>query len=195
MSHIWMSHDTFTRRPSCCTRAPTTCSTTRHCVRTKTTPFFKDCRATGTISRKSARYLKQKWRSLLRILSQIPQYNPRARERRTQTTKILESLLATQDIMHKNWSADFWEISSRYPNTIHALVSAVLKLQRKTVLPEGLTLYRGLGRALLPPEFYASAKATGIKGLTEFGFMSTTSKVQLCCSVLQCVVVCCSVLQ
>ena len=71
----------------------------------------------------------------------------------------------------------------------------MLKLQRKTVLPEGLTLYRGLGRALLPPEFYASAKATGIKGLTEFGFMSTTSKVQLCCSVLQCVAVCCSVLR
>ena len=54
-------------------------------------------------------------------------------------------------------------------------VSAVLKIQRKVPLPEGLVLYRGLGRACLPPEFY-SANKHGIKGLAEFGFMSTTRK-------------------
>ena len=43
---------------------------------------------------------------------------------------------------------------NKYPNTIHALVSAVLKLQRKNVtMPENLTLYRGLGCALLPPVY------------------------------------------
>jgi len=64
---------------------------------------------------------------------------------------------------------------NKFPNTIHALVSAVLKLQRKNVeMPENLILYRGLGRAVLPPEFYGSVKEPGVKGLTEFGFMSST---------------------
>jgi len=49
----------------------------------------------------------------------------------------------------------------------------VLKLQRVMKLPEGITLYRGLGKAKLPDEFFRLDEY-GTKGLTEFGFMSTT---------------------
>jgi hypothetical protein len=75
----------------------------------------------------------------------------------------------------KYTTADGTEHVNTFTNTIHALVSAVIKIQRKVPLPDSLTLYRGLGQAFLPKEFFESNKS-GIKGLTEFGFMSTTRK-------------------
>mmetsp|Transcript_7274 Transcript_7274/g.25041 ORF Transcript_7274/g.25041 Transcript_7274/m.25041 type:complete len:485 (-) Transcript_7274:36-1490(-) len=62
---------------------------------------------------------------------------------------------------------------NNYPSTIHALVSALIKLQSAMDIPEGLTLYRGLGHSSLPAGFYG--EDGGMKGFTELGFMSTTT--------------------
>mmetsp|Transcript_11745 Transcript_11745/g.26978 ORF Transcript_11745/g.26978 Transcript_11745/m.26978 type:complete len:844 (-) Transcript_11745:27-2558(-) len=70
---------------------------------------------------------------------------------------------------------DFYEQlqGNCYPSTIHALVSALIKLQSAMDIPEGLTLYRGLGHSALPAGFYG--EDGGVKGFTELGFMSTTT--------------------
>ncbi len=62
-----------------------------------------------------------------------------------------------------------------YATTIHVLVSAVVKIARVTRLPPGLELYRGLGGLVEVPESFRRADASGRRGYTEFGFLSTTS--------------------
>ena len=63
-----------------------------------------------------------------------------------------------------------------FTNTIVALVSAVSKLMEQGEgLFVGMMVYRGLGAACLPTEFY-SESLEAILGYCEFGFMSTTSK-------------------
>jgi hypothetical protein len=64
---------------------------------------------------------------------------------------------------------------NHFPTTIHVLVSAVQKLSRASRLPEGLLLYRGLGGTVGLPQTFFRSDATGCKGFTEWGFMSTTS--------------------
>ena len=66
-----------------------------------------------------------------------------------------------------------------YATTISVLVSAVQKIARAMKLPEGLRLFRGLGKLMdLPKEFF-TADAQGCKGFVEWGFMSTTSDEQV----------------
>jgi hypothetical protein len=50
-----------------------------------------------------------------------------------------------------------------FSNTIYALVSAVVKLQRKSDLPTGLVLYR-YSTLLYPTVFYACDVTTGCAG-------------------------------
>ena len=64
-----------------------------------------------------------------------------------------------------------------YPNTIHALVSAALKLQRQAPPLHRVTLYRGLARP--PANLSFPASDTEAAGFTEFGFMSTTRNKEM----------------
>ena len=62
--------------------------------------------------------------------------------------------------------------------TIHALVSAVIKIALVTKLPEGLELYRGLGGLAQLPDSVFHTDANGCRGYAEWGlwgFLSTTS--------------------
>jgi len=62
-----------------------------------------------------------------------------------------------------------------YVTTIHAVVSAVLKLSRIWKLPHDRKVFRGLGGMLLPDKFWNEDKY-GCRGGVEFALMSTTIK-------------------
>jgi hypothetical protein len=64
---------------------------------------------------------------------------------------------------------------NRFPTTIAALASAVLKIARVTKLPLNLELYRGLGGLADLPASFWKADGSGCRGYMEYGFMSTTS--------------------
>ena len=64
-------------------------------------------------------------------------------------------------------------LKSRSPTSIHTLVSATLKLSRKTKIPSTRKAYRGLGRMQLGPEWF-SPDPRGSRSGVELGFMSTT---------------------
>ncbi len=71
---------------------------------------------------------------------------------------------------------------NEYTTTISVLVSAVHKIANAIKLPEGLKLFRGLGGLMdLPREFFMAdkEKGNGCKGFVEWGFMSTTSDMQV----------------
>jgi hypothetical protein len=60
-----------------------------------------------------------------------------------------------------------------YTTSIHVLVSATLKLSRKTRIPRGRKAFRGLGNMKLGTEWFAP-DARGARSGVELGFMSTT---------------------
>mmetsp|Transcript_89171 Transcript_89171/g.238053 ORF Transcript_89171/g.238053 Transcript_89171/m.238053 type:complete len:1095 (+) Transcript_89171:694-3978(+) len=62
-----------------------------------------------------------------------------------------------------------------FPTTIFVLVSSIQKLSRVQFLPEGLSLYRGLGGNVKFSQSFFECDKHGIRGFTEWGFMSTTS--------------------
>jgi hypothetical protein len=68
---------------------------------------------------------------------------------------------------------------NHFATTLHVLVSAVQKLSRVVAVPDGLVLYRGLGcDAQLPAHFF-ERDLQGCRGICEWGFMSTTSSLQV----------------
>ena len=81
----------------------------------------------------------------------------------------------------RQWPAKDYEVlktaDNLFATTIHVLVSAVQKIARAQRLPDGLRLYRGLGGLMDLPESFlrAAAASGGVRGFTEWGFMSTTS--------------------
>ncbi len=65
------------------------------------------------------------------------------------------------------------QADERYPTSILTLVSAVVKISRKTRIPAARKVYRGLGAMKLDDEWFRRDE----RGLTtgvELGFMSTT---------------------
>jgi hypothetical protein len=60
-----------------------------------------------------------------------------------------------------------------YATSIHTLVSAILKMSRKTTIPRGRKAYRGLARMRLGSEWF-SPDERGARSGVELGFMSTT---------------------
>jgi hypothetical protein len=62
---------------------------------------------------------------------------------------------------------------NRYTTSILVLVSSALKLSRHTKIPKGRTVFRGLGRTRLGPEWF-NKDARGVSSGVELGFMSTT---------------------
>lgn len=62
-----------------------------------------------------------------------------------------------------------------YVTTIHAIVSAVIKLSRIWKLPHDRKVYRGLGGMLLPEKFWKEDQF-GCRGGVELALMSTTIK-------------------
>ncbi len=66
-----------------------------------------------------------------------------------------------------------------YTTTIFVLISAVQKVARVMKLPEGTQLYRGMGGLMDLPEHFFRADAQGVKGFVEWGFMSTTSNLEV----------------
>ncbi|KAJ1492128.1 ankyrin repeat-containing domain protein [Baffinella frigidus] len=65
-----------------------------------------------------------------------------------------------------------------YATTIHLIVSGVIKLSRRTVLPKDRVVYRGLGDLELPEEFLKEDRF-GVRGGVEFGLMSTTEDLRV----------------
>lgn len=74
---------------------------------------------------------------------------------------------------------DYKDGDNLFSTTIFVLASAVQKLARQTVVPEGALLYRGLGGLTVLPSFFSAPDEHGCKGYTEWGFMSTTSKKEI----------------
>jgi hypothetical protein len=66
-----------------------------------------------------------------------------------------------------------------FTTTLHVLVSAVGKLARTARIPDGLPLYRGLGGETVLPEHFTRCDGNGCRGLAEWGFMSTTSSLEV----------------
>jgi Ran GTPase-activating protein (RanGAP) involved in mRNA processing and transport len=64
---------------------------------------------------------------------------------------------------------------NRYETTVFAISSGVMKIAKATRVPPSRTLYRGLGGAVLPPQFWRG-DAAGFRGGVELGLMSTTSR-------------------
>jgi hypothetical protein len=62
---------------------------------------------------------------------------------------------------------------SKYTTSIHALISAILKISRKTEIPSARKVYRGLSGIVLD-EKWSGTNAQGAKGGMELGFLSTT---------------------
>jgi ankyrin repeat protein len=64
--------------------------------------------------------------------------------------------------------------SRSYSTTLFVLASAIVKLTRVQKISCGTRLYRGLGGDVELPEFFEKPDARGRKGITEYGFLSTT---------------------
>jgi hypothetical protein len=61
-----------------------------------------------------------------------------------------------------------------YTTTIHAIASALQKVARVTMLPDGGKVYRGMSGVLLPEKFQV-ADEYGCRGGVELGFLSTST--------------------
>jgi hypothetical protein len=59
--------------------------------------------------------------------------------------------------------------------TLFCITSGIKKLGRYTDLPEDRKVYRGLGRMLLPPQFWVPYGTPAWRGGVERAFMSTTA--------------------
>ena len=84
------------------------------------------------------------------------------------------------NVILRRWPTAIYEAFAAgrnlFATTIHVLVSAVQKIACVMKLPEGLTLYRGLGGTMRLPDCFYRADASGCRGFAEWGFMSTTSR-------------------
>jgi ankyrin repeat protein len=65
-----------------------------------------------------------------------------------------------------------------FPTTIFVLVSAVTKVTKRTRIPEGTLLYRGLGGRIDLPDHFFSLDSNGTSGYADWGFMSTTANLE-----------------
>jgi hypothetical protein len=79
----------------------------------------------------------------------------------------------------RRFPKDLNERMGSYTTTIFVLISAVQKVARVMKLPEGTQLYRGMGGLMDLPEHFFRADAQGVKGFVEWGFMSTTSNLEV----------------
>ena len=62
-----------------------------------------------------------------------------------------------------------------FSTTIAVLASAVQKIARVAIIPEGTSFFRGLSRRMALPDAFYRADAKGRRGFAEWGFLSTTS--------------------
>ena len=69
----------------------------------------------------------------------------------------------------------FADGENTFSTTIFVLVSAVQRIARAMRLPEGLTVYRGLGGLMNLPLSFSEPDPNGCLGFAEWGFMSTTA--------------------
>jgi ankyrin repeat protein len=63
-----------------------------------------------------------------------------------------------------------------YPTTIFVVASAIAKLTRTQQIPRGMRLYRGFGGDVEFPNSFYQPDCRSCKGITEFGFLSTTGE-------------------
>ena len=79
----------------------------------------------------------------------------------------------------RQWPKDlytkFAESGNTFITTINVLVSAIHKLSRHTYIEDGQRLYRGMGGNFDLPDHFHTEDGNGCRGITEWGFMSTTS--------------------
>ena len=71
--------------------------------------------------------------------------------------------------------AVFVDGENTFSTTIFVLVSAVQRIARALRLPDGLTVYRGLGGLTELPQGFSEPDPSGCLGFAEWGFMSTTA--------------------
>ena len=64
---------------------------------------------------------------------------------------------------------------NRYTTTLHGINSAVIKLGKLT---RACKVYRGISGGMLPEQFWTEDEA-GVRGGCEFGFLSTTTDVEV----------------
>jgi hypothetical protein len=99
--------------------------------------------------------------------------------RRTSDRSSSGSQFACYNAVLRRFPTELCERMGSFTTTIFVLISAVQKVARVMKLPEGLRLYRGMGGLMdLPPAFFHS-DLQGRKGFVEWGFMSTTSDLQV----------------
>jgi hypothetical protein len=65
--------------------------------------------------------------------------------------------------------------SNLYSTTIAVLASAIQKISRVAIIPEGTIFYRGLSRRMELPDAFFRPDSMGRRGFAEWGFLSTTS--------------------
>ena len=65
-------------------------------------------------------------------------------------------------------------IEKSYSTTLFVLASAIAKLTKVQNIPSGMPLYRGLGGDVELPHYFHHPDSRGRRGLTEFGFLSTS---------------------
>ncbi len=73
----------------------------------------------------------------------------------------------------------FKEGGNTFPTTIFVLVSAVTKVTKRTRIPRGTLLYRGLGGWLDLPDKFFKVDANGTSGYADWGFMSTSADLDV----------------
>ena len=71
--------------------------------------------------------------------------------------------------------AQFKHGSNLYSTTIAVLASAIQKISRVAIIPEGTIFYRGLSRRMELPDAFFRPDGMGRRGFAEWGFLSTTS--------------------
>ena len=69
--------------------------------------------------------------------------------------------------------------SNLYSTTIAVLASAIQKISRVAIIPEGTIFYRGLSRRMELPDAFFRADSMGRRGYAEWGFLSTTSNKEV----------------
>jgi hypothetical protein len=125
---------------------------------------------------------EEHWRKVVKLdevmkLPQVAQYKLQAVE--VQVLRLYTGpMFNLYNAVLRKFPADLYEKlqGNQYETTISCIISGILKISKKTVIPHDRRLWRGLGGMILPESFWDKNKgADGFRGGVEMGFMSTTT--------------------
>ena len=101
------------------------------------------------------------------------------RTRRVSERPLFAPQFVCYNAVLRRFPKDLYDRMGSYTTTIFVLISAVQKVARVMKLPEGIQLYRGMGGLMDLPEHFFREDAQGVKGFVEWGFVSTTSRLEV----------------